>query len=309
MTVWSPCSRIGPGAASSLSIAPPVGPGMSWSAIIVRPVEQDRHATAHERDVVCLPGAGTQRRVLVRRQEAIDRADVDGQRDRAPGAVLDLHLVPPAQVHAAVAAVRVAKLDVQLEVRERALADEVHAALPVRQYAVRHRPLAGARLRLPARQRPAIEQRDRLAPLRSRADQGRRTRAGEGCGAAVGIRDRALEVVGGQVAIETQVGRVAIPLRRNGEAYRTAARVDARDRAGTADSTHKSAHQRAVSRERDFEPRGVAAARIGHRQVPAADDCSAAVGLGEDRRRHAASARTASTQVMTRIDRCMSIVG
>src|SRR5438445_12170255 len=76
-------------------------------------VEHDGDDPPDERDVVGLPLAGALRGILVGNQNLVDHAEAAGRR-LAPGRILDLRLIAPAQIHAAVAARRIAKLEVQL---------------------------------------------------------------------------------------------------------------------------------------------------------------------------------------------------
>ena len=168
---------IGPGLPSSLSSAPPVMPGIVWRSMIRSPLRCTvTTRPTSSTSIVCHSPAGF-RRVRARGQEAVDAADQVRVRLQAV-VVLDLHLVAAAQVDAAVAALRVAELGVQLEVGELPLADQVDAGLGVDQQAVaddpavrrlglgrRERVRAG-RAERPAGEVLAVEQFDRLAPGR-----------------------------------------------------------------------------------------------------------------------------------------------
>src|SRR5690349_8657869 len=99
-------------------------------------VEDDSYASADEGDVVRLPLAGRVRRALVRRQKTIHSSNFVGARNGTSFAVLDLHLVSAAEVNAAVAPLRIAELDVQLEVGELRVTHDIPAASAVRQHTV-----------------------------------------------------------------------------------------------------------------------------------------------------------------------------
>src|SRR5262249_30189155 len=128
-------------------------------------VEHDGHAAPYERDVVRLPLARAGGGVLVRCQEAVDTTNVQGCRPVALGTVLDLHLVAPTQIHAAVPALRVTELEMQLEVDELARRHQVGAARRVREHTIHGSPMVlAAALRGPSGEILPVEQVDRRSP-------------------------------------------------------------------------------------------------------------------------------------------------
>src|SRR5512145_1478333 len=70
-------------------------------------VEHYRHPPADERDVDRLPLARALRGVLIRDQESVDRSEAARGFGAAHDGVLDLHLVTPAEIDAAVASRRI----------------------------------------------------------------------------------------------------------------------------------------------------------------------------------------------------------
>ena len=120
---WSPCSISGPGSPSNGLIAPPVTPStMPWTTFVA----VERHASTWRPtnvDVERLPLAGRLRGVRLRREPAVDgAAAVRVEGHLLVGVVEDLHLVPAAQVDAAVRLRLDVELDVQLHVLEGLLA-------------------------------------------------------------------------------------------------------------------------------------------------------------------------------------------
>ena len=114
-----------------------------------------------------LPLARFFRSVFDRRQKTVDTADVVTFRLFAE-VIFDLHLIAATQVDSAIAAAGIAEIRTQFEVGELLLGQEVVAGLCVDQNAVSNDPailLAGCP-RHPARQIPAVEKLDRLAPSR-----------------------------------------------------------------------------------------------------------------------------------------------
>src|SRR3954470_16357910 len=112
-------------------------------------VGDDGHHSSNERDVICLPLSRRLRRDHARRQESVDRAEPIVPR-RITVVVLYLHLVAPAQIDAAVALLRVAELDVELEIAEGAVGDEITPGPRAAQHTADDAPLVGASARMPA---------------------------------------------------------------------------------------------------------------------------------------------------------------
>src|SRR5712692_291418 len=123
------------------------------------------HHSPDQRDVVRLPFTRRSRRHLARRNESIDPAE-----PIVPGLVaeivLDLHLVPPAEIHATVAFLRVAELDVKLEILELAIRHEIGPRSRTAQHTVGDVPLIRWPARVPATQIICMQQSDRRAPQR-----------------------------------------------------------------------------------------------------------------------------------------------
>src|SRR5712692_180354 len=132
-------------------------------------VEDHRYSAANERDVVSLPLTGLLSRITRRRNEAIDSAYSVTLRLLAE-VVLNLNLVAPAKIDAAVAEGDHLELDVQLEVSELLLRNNVRAVRRVLHQAIGDAPRPGfARCaNLPTGQIAPVENRYRLAPFRGR---------------------------------------------------------------------------------------------------------------------------------------------
>src|SRR5205085_9650139 len=121
---------------------------------------------ADEGDVAALPFAGAPHRVHPRREEAVD-APGTFRAGRLAEVIVDLELVTPAEVDSAVAPGGVPVFGVKLEVGEGELRDDVAALRRVYHLPVTRRPLAlPPAARPPAGKIPAVEERNRLTPLR-----------------------------------------------------------------------------------------------------------------------------------------------
>src|SRR5258706_12536348 len=94
------------------------------------PVEHHRDHPPHQGDVVGLPLGGALPAILLGNDKPVDRAEAAGGR-LAPCRILDLSLIASAQIHAAVARRRIAKLEVQREVAVGPIGHEIAAALRI----------------------------------------------------------------------------------------------------------------------------------------------------------------------------------
>ena len=141
-------------------------PGKVGSVDHLPTVQHDRHAPADQRDVERLPLTGAVRRVLIGNQEAVDRAEAAGGFPVRFGddGVFDLHLVPPAQIDAAVAPRRIPDLHVQLEIGEHGVGHQIRAALGVREHATHGTPLVRSADSMPTLEIGAVEQPQRGGP-------------------------------------------------------------------------------------------------------------------------------------------------
>src|SRR5580698_3724780 len=88
------------------------------------PVEDDRHQSSHQRDIIGLPLPRSFCNLHIRRQEPIYRADHIVRR-LGPFRILDLHFIPTPQVYAAVTFLRVPEFDMQLEVHITAIRNDI----------------------------------------------------------------------------------------------------------------------------------------------------------------------------------------
>src|SRR5918996_1274879 len=233
-------------------------------------VEHHSHLPPDQRDVVRLPRPRGARDAHTRLEKAVDRAEPFGRHYSQRG-IFDLHLVAAAQVNAAVAPRRIAKLDVQLEIGVLRIRLEICAGPGVRQYAGHHLPRILTRLRMPSREIAAVEQRHGRTPRhRTAAAQPRRPHAREPQACPVRIGDRARQAVARDRRLDPKIRTAVLPLRWNREPHRVARELDLRHRPRTPDDADESTHQRAVARLLHLEPGRQRASTVGELQIPAA---------------------------------------
>src|SRR5204863_6903625 len=248
-------------------------PGNGGATNHLMSVEHDGDDPPDQRDVVGLPLAGALRGILVGNQKPVDRAEAAGRR-LAPGRILDLRLIAPAQIHAAVAARRIAKLEVQLEVAVGPVRHEIAAALRIGQHGGHGIPLVRTAYGMPAGEVRPIEELDRPSPLHRAAPLERRG-AVRAPGELLAIRSnhRAGQCIAGKRAGELKGAVALLPLRRHGKPQGVVRKIEPRNGPHAPHRADELAHQHAVARPLDLEPgRGTTARVRDNREIPAPSD-------------------------------------
>src|ERR1043166_940900 len=105
-------------------------------------IGDDGDHASDQRDVVGIPLPRRQSGDLAGGDESVDAAEAM-RVGLATMVVLDLDFVTPAQIHAAVALLRISKLDVKLEISERPHRAEIDAGARTGEHTAANRPLIG----------------------------------------------------------------------------------------------------------------------------------------------------------------------